>query len=105
MFLFTLDPKQHQATYCLIEQTSDASFVLKALKQKLYVDNLAYLLQDIYGIENKLVHQRVRFVNNVLRSECHLCRRNRKTMLTEKKRAPLLANATSTRTTKGAESA
>jgi hypothetical protein len=33
--------------------------VLKALKQKLYVDNLAYLLQDIYGIENKLVHHRV----------------------------------------------
>lgn len=52
------DPKQHQATYCLIEHSSDGSFVLKALKQKLYVDNLAYLLQDIYGIENKLVHVR-----------------------------------------------
>ena len=57
-FLFK-DPKQHQATYCLIEHSSDASYVLKALKQKLYVDNLAYLLQDIYGIENKLVHHRV----------------------------------------------
>lgn len=57
--LFITDPKQHQATYCLIEHSSDASFVLKALKQKLYVDNLAYLLQDIYGIENKLVHVRV----------------------------------------------
>jgi hypothetical protein len=56
---FLLDPKQHQATYCLIEHSSDASYVLKALKQKLYVDNLAYLLQDIYGIENKLVHVRV----------------------------------------------
>lgn len=53
------DPKQHQATYCLIEHSSDASYVLKALKQKLYVDNLAYLLQDIYGIENKIVHHRV----------------------------------------------
>lgn len=53
------DPKQHQATYCLIEHSSDSSYVLKALKQKLYVDNLAYLLQDIYGIENKLVHTRV----------------------------------------------
>lgn len=53
------DPKQHQATYCLIEHSSDGAFVLKALKQKLYVDNLAYLLQDIYGIENKLVHVRV----------------------------------------------
>jgi len=52
------DPKQHQATYCLIEHSSDSSYVLKALKQKLYVDNLAYLLQDIYGIENKLVHTR-----------------------------------------------
>ena len=57
-FIFK-DPKQHQATYCLIEHSSDASYVLKALKQKLYVDNLAYLLQDIYCIENKLVHHRV----------------------------------------------
>lgn len=56
---YLLDPKQHQATYCLIEHSSDATYVLKALKQKLYVDNLAYLLQDIYGIENKLVHTRV----------------------------------------------
>ena len=53
------EPKQHQATYCLIERSSDASFVLKALKQKLYVDGLAYLLQDIYGIENKNVQMKV----------------------------------------------
>jgi hypothetical protein len=32
---------------------------LKALNQKLYVDNLAYLLWDIYGIENKIVQHRV----------------------------------------------
>ena len=54
LFFYVLaDPKQHQATYCLIERSSDSIFVLKALKQKLYIDGLAYLLQDIYGIENK----------------------------------------------------
>ncbi len=60
-FIFKmLDPKQHQATYCLIERSSDSTFVLKALKQKLYIDGLAYLLQDIYGIENKHIQSRVR---------------------------------------------
>jgi hypothetical protein len=57
-FIFP-DPKQHQATYWLIKHSSDASYGLKALNQKLYVDNLAYLLWDIYGNENKLVQHRV----------------------------------------------
>ncbi|XP_058795725.1 E3 ubiquitin ligase RNF157 isoform X2 [Phymastichus coffea] len=47
------EPKQSHATIAVIEKHSDGSYVLKALKQKLFVDGLCYLLQEIYGIENK----------------------------------------------------
>ena len=29
--------------------------MLKPLKQKLFVDGLSYLLQEIYGLENKVI--------------------------------------------------
>jgi len=49
------EPRQAHLTLGLVEKHSDGQFVLKALKQKLYVDGLCYLLQEIYGIENKVV--------------------------------------------------
>ncbi|OQR78290.1 RING finger protein-like [Tropilaelaps mercedesae] len=36
-----------------ISQPTGSSYTLKPLKQKLFVDGLVYLLQEIYGIENK----------------------------------------------------
>ncbi|XP_046399678.1 E3 ubiquitin ligase Rnf157 isoform X2 [Ischnura elegans] len=45
--------RQSHATIAVVERHSDGSYVLKALKQKLFVDGLCYLLQEIYGIENK----------------------------------------------------
>lgn len=36
----------------MVEKHTDG-FALKPLKQKLFVDGLSYLLQEIYGIENK----------------------------------------------------
>ena len=47
------DPKQSHTTIAVVEKHSDGSYVLKALKQKLFVDGLCYLLQEIYGVENK----------------------------------------------------
>ncbi|XP_020281991.1 RING finger protein 157 [Pseudomyrmex gracilis] len=47
------DPKQSHTTIAVVEKHPDGTYVLKALKQKLYVDGLCYLLQEIYGIENK----------------------------------------------------
>lgn len=47
------DLKQSHTTVAIVEKHSDGSYVLKALKQKLFVDGLCYLLQEIYGIENK----------------------------------------------------
>lgn len=46
------DPRQSHATFAVVEKHSDG-YVLKPLKQKLFVDGLSYLLQEIYGIENK----------------------------------------------------
>ena len=40
-------------TFCISEKTADGSYVVKSLKQKQMIDGLCYLLQEIYGIENK----------------------------------------------------
>jgi hypothetical protein len=37
----------------VVDRHSDGTYVLRALKQKLFVDGLCYLVQEIYGIENK----------------------------------------------------
>lgn len=47
------EPKQSHTTVAIIEKYADGSYAIKALKQKLFVDGLCYLLQEIYGIENK----------------------------------------------------
>ena len=39
-------------TFAVVDKV-DGGFCLKALKQKQMVDGLCYLLQEIYGIENK----------------------------------------------------
>jgi len=49
------EPRQSHLTIALVERQSDGQFSLKAVKQKLYVDGLCYLLQEIYGMENKVV--------------------------------------------------
>ncbi|CAK1552632.1 unnamed protein product [Leptosia nina] len=45
--------RQSHTTIAIVEKHLDGTYVLKALKQKLFVDGLCYLLQEIYGIENK----------------------------------------------------
>ncbi|KAL3269287.1 hypothetical protein HHI36_008362 [Cryptolaemus montrouzieri] len=47
------DMKQSHTTIATVEKITDGIFLIKALKQKLFVDGLCYLLQEIYGIENK----------------------------------------------------
>jgi len=48
------EPRQSHLTIAVVEKQSDEHYSLKAIKQKLFVDGLCYLLQEIYGIENKL---------------------------------------------------
>lgn len=46
-----------------MEKNADSGYVLKPLKQKQCVGGLCYLLQEIYGIENKnLERSKVRFI-------------------------------------------
>lgn len=45
--------RQSHTTIATVEKIADGTYLLKALKQKLFVDGLCYLLQEIYGIENK----------------------------------------------------
>lgn len=47
------ESKQSHTTYAVVEKHADGTYVLKALKQKIFLDGLSYLLQEIYGIENK----------------------------------------------------
>ncbi|XP_065556583.1 E3 ubiquitin-protein ligase MGRN1-like isoform X4 [Artemia franciscana] len=47
------EPRQSTTTYVVVEKHFDGSYFLRPLKQKLFVDGLCYLLQEIYGIENK----------------------------------------------------
>nr|CAD7456572.1 unnamed protein product [Timema tahoe] len=49
----TEELRQSHTTIAVVDRHLDGTYVLKALKQKLYVDGLCYLLQEIYGIENK----------------------------------------------------
>lgn len=50
------EPRQSHVTFAVVEKHSEG-YVLKPLKQKLFVDGLSYLLQEIYGIENKKSRQ------------------------------------------------
>uniref|UniRef100_A0A915MBR8 RING-type E3 ubiquitin transferase n=1 Tax=Meloidogyne javanica TaxID=6303 RepID=A0A915MBR8_MELJA len=47
--------EQVQSTLCSIERSTDqsAALILKPLKQKLFANGIVYLLQEIFGIENK----------------------------------------------------
>lgn len=58
---YLLETRQSHTTISVVEQYSDGSYILKALKQKLFVDGLCYLLQEIYGIENKTTDLKVCF--------------------------------------------
>lgn len=53
--------EQVQTTLCSIERSADqsATLVLKPLKQKLIVDGVTYLQQEIFGIENKEIDARL----------------------------------------------
>lgn len=51
------EPRQSHTTICVIDRHADGTFALRAMKQKIFVDGLCYLLQEIYGIENKNINK------------------------------------------------
>ncbi|XP_026501508.1 probable E3 ubiquitin-protein ligase MGRN1 [Vanessa tameamea] len=67
--------RQSHTTIAVVEKHSDGTYVLKALKQKLFVDGLCYLLQEIYGIENKNLDSKITAEEETEDggSECVIC--------------------------------
>ena len=64
--MFVSDQSNHtHITFAVVERSSaDGAYVIKPLKQKQYVDGVPYLLQEIYGIENKQTDRsKVTFLN------------------------------------------
>lgn len=51
--------RQSHTTICVVDHQTDGTYALRALKQKLFVDGLCYLLQEIYGIENKNLYKSI----------------------------------------------
>uniref|UniRef100_A0A0K8TL32 RING-type E3 ubiquitin transferase n=1 Tax=Tabanus bromius TaxID=304241 RepID=A0A0K8TL32_TABBR len=51
------DCRQSHTTICVVDHHTDGTYALRALKQKIFVDGLSYLLQEIYGIENKAINK------------------------------------------------
>lgn len=50
------NPRQSQSLVATVEKSQlDDSYSIKPLKQLLFVDGVQYILQDIYGIENKSI--------------------------------------------------
>ncbi|GAB6029306.1 hypothetical protein CHUAL_005071 [Chamberlinius hualienensis] len=70
------ESKQSHITICIVEKNSDCTYTLKALKQKQFVDGLCYLLQEIYGIENKNAEYAKALEDDEIEdngSECVIC--------------------------------
>ncbi|XP_068156681.1 E3 ubiquitin-protein ligase MGRN1 [Drosophila tropicalis] len=68
--------RQSHTTICVIDHHPESnSYVLRALKQKIFVDGLCYLLQEIYGIENKAVNKASSMDEEIddHGSECVIC--------------------------------
>ena len=68
------DPKQSHSLIASIEKIYEEVFSLKPIKQKLFVDGLSYLLQEIYGIENKVNKAEKTYEDDSENSfECVIC--------------------------------
>ncbi|XP_070580275.1 probable E3 ubiquitin-protein ligase MGRN1 isoform X2 [Ptychodera flava] len=63
--------------FATFEKTSEGSYMLKPLKQKQMVDGVCYLLQEIYGIENKTALESNKLLEDDFLedngSECVIC--------------------------------
>ncbi|KAL3097066.1 hypothetical protein niasHS_002782 [Heterodera schachtii] len=77
-------PEQVQTTLCSIERSNDQSavLILKPMKQKLFSDGVLFLLQEIFGIENKEMETAPPALAEENGAECIICMANsRDTMI------------------------
>ena len=47
------EPRQSHSLIAVVEKNQNGSYTLKPFIQKMFIDGLCYLIQEIYGIENK----------------------------------------------------
>ena len=70
----SVDVIHSHSTICVVDHhTSDGEYHLRAMKQKIFVDGLCYLLQEIYGIENKNLTRPTNDDDEDNGSECVIC--------------------------------
>ncbi|GFY68995.1 e3 ubiquitin ligase Rnf157 [Trichonephila inaurata madagascariensis] len=70
------EPRQSHMVIAIVEKNADDTYTLKPLKQKLFIDGILYLLQEIYGIENKNVYQSKNLADEDVEDtgfECVIC--------------------------------
>ncbi|PRD21206.1 UNVERIFIED_CONTAM: RING finger protein [Trichonephila clavipes] len=70
------EPRQSHMVIAIVEKNADDTYTLKPLKQKLFIDGILYLLQEIYGIENKNVYQTKNLTDEDVEDtgfECVIC--------------------------------
>jgi len=67
------EPRQSHVTIGVIEKHSDGIYALKTLKQKLFVDGLCYLIQEIYGVERKGCDEMIEDEMDDTGAECVVC--------------------------------
>uniref|UniRef100_A0AC35U6I7 RING-type E3 ubiquitin transferase n=1 Tax=Rhabditophanes sp. KR3021 TaxID=114890 RepID=A0AC35U6I7_9BILA len=67
-----VEKEQAQLTYCNVVKSNDRNslLMLKPQRQKIFVDGVLYLLQEVYGIENKETDENMLDDNG---SECVIC--------------------------------
>jgi len=66
-------PRQSHVTVGVVEKYCDGGFSLKTLKQKLFVDGLCYLIQEIYGVEKKVSDEMIDDEFDDTGAECVVC--------------------------------
>ena len=49
--------RQTQLTYCTFEKNTQSNYVMKIIKQRVRVGRFNFSLQEIYGIEQKVLTQ------------------------------------------------
>jgi len=67
------EPRQSHVTIGVIDKHSDGIYALKTFKQKLFVDGLCYLLQEIYGVERKGADEVIDEEIDDTGAECVVC--------------------------------
>eukprot|EP00088_Acartia_fossae_P000676 TRINITY_DN10274_c0_g1_i4.p1 TRINITY_DN10274_c0_g1~~TRINITY_DN10274_c0_g1_i4.p1 ORF type:complete len:785 (+),score=224.43 TRINITY_DN10274_c0_g1_i4:124-2478(+) len=66
-------PRQSHITVGVIDKNCDGGFSVKTLKQKLFVDGLCYLIQEIYGVEKKVSDEIIEDEFEDTGAECVVC--------------------------------